>query len=61
MHHHNQILKQVLSAMCDSVPLHIPDVPDIPSLRETSTLLEAYVTHPPTNEHLHIPILLTGR
>ena len=47
------MLKQILATSGVNVPLHIPDVHDIPSLTKISTSSKSDMPHPPTFEYLH--------
>ena len=52
------MLKEVLATVGVTVPIHIPDVSDIPSLRIIYSSLECIGTSTPAYEHLHRPVLL---
>ena len=58
MIHHGVMLEQILASIGFAVPLHFPDVPDIPSLTKISTSLASNETHPPTYDHLYSPLLV---
>ena len=51
------MLKKILAPVGVTVPIHITDVPDIPSLRTISTPLESIETSLPIYEHLHRHVL----
>ena len=53
----NIVLKQILAYAGFNVHLHIPCVPDIASFTNIYTESTYNVTHPPTYEHLHRPLL----
>ena len=58
IHSQNLMLKQILATSGVNAPLHIPYVPDISSLTNTSTSSTSDMPHPPTLEHLHRHLLL---
>ena len=58
MGHQNPMLKQILSSISVTVPLHIQDITGITYIKIISTTLESNETHPPTHEHRHIPVLI---
>ena len=47
------MLNKILASIGVDVPLHIPDVPDIPYFIKISTTSAYNQTHPSTYEHLH--------
>ena len=49
----NIMLKHVISSIGVTVPLHLPNVPDIPSITYISTTSAYNEIHPTTYEHLH--------
>ena len=51
------MLKEILASISVNVPLHIPDIPNIPYPTKISTTSESEKTHTPTYDHLHIPLL----
>ena len=53
MRSQNLMLKQILATVVVNVPLQIPYVPDIKSLKNISTTSTSDITHTPTYEHLH--------
>ena len=53
MHGQNIMLMKILASANVNVPLQIPDVPDIASLKNISTTSTYDITHAPTYEHLH--------
>ena len=50
------MLKKILASVGVNFHIHTPDVPDIPSLKK-STTSASNKTHPPTYEHRHRPLL----
>ena len=47
MWHHYLMLKQILYYIAVTVPLHVPEAPDIPYPTKISTNLAYNETHPP--------------
>ena len=52
------MLHQILAPIGVTGSLHFPDVSDIWYLTNISTTLEYNITHPPTYDHPHRPILI---
>ena len=52
MRNQNIMLKQIVFSFGVNVPLHIPDVPYIASIKNIHTTSTSNITHPPTYERL---------